>query len=241
MTSVNPITVNRRSSLEERQFALFQIYQQVLERQPYSYEHKLLAKPEKDFLSDKIGVRRFLKELGRSKVYLDSFYYSSSNLKFIELSFKHFMGRAPIDQEEVQHYCNVLMKGGVDKLITELLDSEEYRKVFGCFTVPYVRPVNYYSSPKAYIESKILNHEHVGQRGRIVPTMYWHQLGLDCSSGVCRHPEANEVLQPMTPTSELVQEELIELLKALDSPKAKEVVAALTPQQKAALRKVMHR
>ena len=50
---------------------------------------------KKDFLKDKIGVKRFLKALGHSEVYLNEFYYNSSNLKFLELCFKHFMGRAP--------------------------------------------------------------------------------------------------------------------------------------------------
>jgi hypothetical protein len=242
MNSLNPITVNRRSSIEERQVALHHIYQQVLERQPYRYEQKILAKAEQDFLKDKIGVRRFLKELGHSEVYLNSFYFNSSNLKFIEWCFKHFMGRAPMSQEEIRTYCDILMKQGVHQLITSLLDSEEYRKVFGCFTVPYSRKVKYYESPKAFIESEFLNHEYVGQRGWIVPTIYWHHLGLNCDAGVCSHPEANEDLHPpVSETGEMLQEELLELLKALETSKAKEVVATLSPQQKAALRRAIHR
>lgn len=241
MDNFTPITVSRRSTREEREFALHQIYQQVLERQPYVYERKVLARAEKDFLSDKIGVRRFLKELGHSSVYLDSFYFKCSNLKFIEWCFKHFMGRAPMNQDEVHTYCDILLKQGVNQLITSILDSEEYRKVFGCFTVPYPRS-EYHESPKAYIESEILNHEHFGQRGVVMPTMYWHQLGLDCTGGFCRHPEADEVLHPpVSQASEMLQDELLELLKALDTAKAKEVVASLSPQQKASLRRAIHR
>lgn len=242
MDHVTPVTVSRRSSLEERQFALQQIYRQVLERQPYIYEHKLLAQAEKDFLSDKIGVRRFLKELGHSQVYLDSFYFKCSNLKFIELCFKHFMGRAPYNQDEVQTYCDILMHRGVNQLITALLDSEEYRKVFGCFTVPYARTEVVHESPKAFIETQMLNQEHYGQRGWVVPTMYWHQLGLNCDAGVCRHPEADEELEPSPfGTENMVEEELLALLRALDSSKAREVVATLSPQQKDALRRAIHR
>lgn len=236
------VTVSRHSSKEERQFAMQQIYRQVLERQPYVYEQKMLAQAEKDFLSDKIGVRRFLKELGHSKVYLDSFYFKCSNLKFIELCFKHFMGRAPHTQEEVRTYCDILMHRGVEHLITTLLDSEEYRKVFGCFTVPYARTQTYYDSPKAYIESHALNHERFGQRGHVVPTIYWHQLGLNCDAGVCRHPEADEQLEPLfSGTETMVEEELLTLLRSLDSSKAREVVSTLSPQQKDALRRAIHR
>lgn len=183
--SVNVVVVSRESSPEERQAALYQIYAQVLERQPYAFEHKMLAKPEKDFIRDKIGVKRFLKILGHSEVYLEEFYHRSSNLKFIELCFKHFMGRAPKDHEEVHHYCDILLREGVEKLITRLIDSEEYLRSFGCFTVPYPRTERQFNSPKAYLESDALLHELHGRRGTVVPTMTWHELHLDCNGGTC--------------------------------------------------------
>lgn len=240
MNSLKPITVSRRSTLEERQSALQQIYYQVLERQPYAYERKVLAKAEQDFLKDKIGVRRFLKELGHSDVYQNSFYFNCSNLKFLELCLKHFLGRAPINQDEVQLYSDILMRQGVNGLIVALLDSEEYRKVFGCFTVPYPRQPKYYVSPKAFLETRILNQEHIGQRGVVIPTIYWHQLGLNCDAGVC-HPEVGEHLEPpISPEGEKLQEHLQELLKLFESTQAQEALASLSPQQKAALRKAIH-
>ena len=78
MSTFAPITVSRTSSREEREAALHCIYQQILERQPYIFERKILAKAEKDFLTDKIGVRRFIKELALSEVYLNSFFHNSS-------------------------------------------------------------------------------------------------------------------------------------------------------------------
>lgn len=241
MDRVQPVIVSRRSSLEERQAALYQIYRQVLERQPYSFERQTLARAEKDFLADKIGVRRFLKELGHSEVYLSAFYYPASNLKFLEWCFKHFMGRAPIDQDEIRLYCDILMRKGVKSVITAILDSEEYRKVFGCFTVPYPHEQQHYPSPKSYLETQILNHEYVEQRGHVVPTIYWHELGLNCDAGVCSHPEANEVLDATSPTGEMLQEQLLALIKALDPAQAREVIATLSPTQKQALRKAIRR
>lgn len=231
MTDFTPITVSRQSSLQERQVALYQIYRQVLERQPYACERKLLAKAEKEFLNDKIGVRRFLKELGHSDVYLNAFYHSFSNLKFLELCFKHFLGRAPIDQEEVKFYCDIMLHKGVTRMITAILDSEEYRKTFGCFTVPYAREQKCYQSPKAYIESHLLNQEHIAQRGRIIPTIYWHQLGLNCDAGVCRHPEADEDVK-----SSISQEDLAELVRLLE---ATTPIGTLSPQQKQLLRRAI--
>jgi phycoerythrin-associated linker protein len=194
--TVKEITVSRQSDKEERQNALYKIYQQVLERQPYAYEHKLLAKDEADFLRNKIGVKRFLRILGQSEVYLNEFYHNSSNHKFIELCFKHFMGRAPADQEEVHEYCDILMRKGVKELITAVLDSEDYRRHFGCFTVPHAWDDSIYHSPKTYWETEVLNQELHGRRGRILPTMVWHDLHMDCDSGQCDIPETNGHMPP---------------------------------------------
>ncbi len=232
MNVYQPVVVNRYSTPAERQAALWQIYAQVLERQPYSYERQQLAKAEKEFLSDKIGVRRFLKELGHSQVYLNSFYHNSSNMKFLELCFKHFLGRAPIDQNEIKLYCEILMHKGVAKLITAILDSEEYRKAFGCFTVPYPRTERYYSSPKAYLESRLLTQEYLGQRGRSIPTIYWHQLGLNCDAGVCRHPEADEAI-----ATNVSEADLSQIMTMLRSMPPREVAATLSPRQKEMLRR----
>ncbi|MBD2464917.1 phycobilisome rod-core linker polypeptide [Oscillatoria sp. FACHB-1407] len=237
MLDFTPVTVNRHSSLEERQFALTQIYRQVLERQPYESERKTIASLEKDFLKDKIGVRRFLKQFACTDIYLNQFYYSLSNVKFMDVCFKHFLGRAISDHQEMKFYNTILTKQGVHGLITAILDSEEYRKTFGCFTVPYPRKDNFYPSPEAFLESKFLNEEHIGQRGNSIPTMYWRQLGWTCTNGVCRHPEVNEVLNtaPKTTSKEiqsLSTNDLLELLKTSDVTTAKAIVANLSSSQR---------
>ncbi|MBW4470575.1 MAG: phycobilisome rod-core linker polypeptide [Stenomitos rutilans HA7619-LM2] len=238
MHDFTSVTVSRRSSLEERQFALTQLYRQVLERQPYESERQTIAPLEKDFLKDKIGVRRFLKHFACTDIYLNQFYYKLSNVKFMEVCFKHFLGRAILDHQEMQVYNNILITQGVGGLVTAILDSEEYRKAFGCFTVPYPRTYSLYRSPEAFLETKFLNEEHYGQRGQSVPTMYWRQLGLNCANGVCRHPEVDEFF---TTTAEPVRrassdvETLLHILKTSDVGKAKALLANLSPQQREAL------
>jgi hypothetical protein len=238
-----PITVNRKSSLEERQSALQQIYYQTLERQPYDYERESLAKAEKDFLTDKIGVKRFLKELGHSEVYLNAFYYTFSNPKFIELCFKHFLGRAILEAEEMRLYCDLLIREGATTLISSILDSEEYRKAFGCFTVPYPQEQRVYASPKAYLESRFLNQEHFGQRGRSVPVLYWHQLGLVCEAGVCRYPEENEFAiaskNSWTYSSSMPNfsaDEMDQLLQMLQSNPSEDAVSKVLARQEVLLK-----
>lgn len=237
MNYTQEVTVSRHSSTEERKAALYQIYAQVLERQPYAFERKQLAKVEDEFIRDKIGVKRFLKALGHSSVYLNEFYYSSSNLKFLELCFKHFIGRAPRDRREMHTYCDVLMRDGVEALITQMIDSEEYRKHFGCFTVPHPPQEDLYTSPKAYLETDILNHELHGQRGKIVPTMVWHELGLTCDGGTCRLEAGAKTFQP--PKSAKSQGEFLQMLRSMDPSDLEELASALSPYQREKLRQVL--
>ncbi|RZM79312.1 phycobilisome rod-core linker polypeptide [Leptolyngbya iicbica] len=236
MEAIQETIVSRRSSLEERQAALYQIYTQVLERQPYASEHRQLAKPEKDFLKDKIGVKRFLKALGTSEVYLNEFYYSSSNLKFLELCFKHFMGRAPKSHAEMSEYSDILMREGVKELITKMIDSEEYRKHFGCFTVPHPYPEKVYESPKAYLENDLLINELHGRRGTVMPTMLWHELGLQCDGGTCAAQSESLTFGDHEDHDRV---ELLQVLRRIHPEDLEEVAAALPPQQRETLSRAL--
>jgi hypothetical protein len=236
MKVIQETIVSRRSSMEERQAALYQIYQQVLERQPYAFERKTLAKAEKDFLCDKIGVKRFLKALGHSEVYLNEFYNQSSNLKFLELCFKHFIGRAPSNHMEMREYCDILMRYGVRELVTRMVDSEEYRKHFGCFTVPHPYLKGIYESPKAYLENDALINELHGRRGTVIPTMLWHELGLQCDGGVCGINTKDLSFDNHANADRL---ELLQVLRRIHPEDLEEVAAALPTQQREVLSKAL--
>jgi phycoerythrin-associated linker protein len=232
-----PTTLSRSSTAEEREFALRQIYTQVLERQPHSSERSILAKAEKDFLSGKLGVRHFLKELTTSSLYLDSFYYGCSNLKFLEWCIKHLLGRAPIDQEEIRTYSDILIRHGIAAIIGEILGSEEYRTAFGGFTVPYARAMRFYPSTKNFLQSDLLNHDHVGHRGKAEPTvMYWKQLGLNCASGVC---EVDVSSRPSTSVSTpTLGDEIEDLIRMLQAEDAKTVAQQISGTQRSLIRKL---
>lgn len=179
------IKTSHTASVEERELILRQIYSQVLERQPYAFEKKQIAELEKGFIKGKLGIRHFLKSLAVSPVYLKCFYECSSNIKFIENAFKHFLGRALHDESEIRVYDDILIRQGVGAMVSQMLDSDEYRKAFGSFTVPYWRNRRY-ESPSDYLETRFLSKEHAGDRGWALPTLYWHELHLDCTGGRCR-------------------------------------------------------
>jgi hypothetical protein len=234
-------------SATDRQKALAQIYAQVLERQPYEFERKEIAHLEKDFLAGKIDVRHFLGELVVSELYLDSFYRDSSNLKFMELSFKHLLGRTAHDKEEISGYTDVLTKHGVNAFFHKIFDSEEYRKAFGCHTIPYARDVKFHDSPRNYLQSDLIQHEHIGQHGKAVPTLYWQELGMDCETGTCVMPDSKadqhhayqsvaEKTKVKEPVSKALNEEIEELLQMLQNSDARQVLQSMNENQRSLLR-----
>ena len=64
---------------------------------------------------------------------------------WIELNFKHVLGRAPLNQEEVQNSIKLQAEEGFDALIDSLTDSAEYAEVFGSDIVPYMRTGDSYA------------------------------------------------------------------------------------------------
>jgi len=241
MNAQIPITIDRKSTEADRQTALHQIYAQVLERQPYEYDRKEIAKIEKDFLKGKLGVRHFIGELVMSNIYLNNFYRDCSNLKFVEWSFKHLLGRALQGKEEIAKFMDLLMMHGVSAFFHEILGSEEYRKAFGGFTIPYARDVKFYDSPRNYLQTDLLQHEHVGQRGKVIPTIYWQQLGMDCETGTCVMPSAKvethqENPEAKEPTSKALNEEIEELLQMLQHSDARQVLQGMNENQRSLLR-----
>ena len=192
MQTIEPVITSNKASKEEREFVLSAIYNQVLERQPYESERNNLARLEKEFLKGKIGIRHFLKSMAVSSLYLEAFYENSSNIKFIENALKHFLGRSPRNETEIRAWHNILIRNGVGAMVSAIIDSDEYRKKFGSYTVPYWHQKRY-ESPNDYLENRFLENERAGDRGWALPTLYWHELHLDCTGGTC-----NPAWQPST-------------------------------------------
>jgi phycobilisome core-membrane linker protein len=115
-------------------------YRQVFERdiEPYVINANF-TKLESKLSNGEISVKEFIEGLGTSELYLKEFYAPFPNTKVIELGTKHFLGRAPVNQKEIQHYNRILASEGIRAFITALVSSMEYAQVFGEDTVPYRR------------------------------------------------------------------------------------------------------
>ncbi|BAQ62334.1 phycobilisome core-membrane linker polypeptide [Geminocystis sp. NIES-3708] len=115
-------------------------YRQIFERdvEPYTISANF-TNLESKLSNGEISVKEFIEGLGTSELYLKEFYAPFPNTKVIELGTKHFLGRAPMNQKEIQHYNRILASEGIRAFISALVGSMEYAQVFGEDTVPYRR------------------------------------------------------------------------------------------------------
>jgi phycoerythrin-associated linker protein len=96
-------------------------------------------------MNGEISVRDFVNGLAKSDFYKANFFHAVGAQRGIELNFKHLLGRAPLNQEEVQNHIKLQAEAGFDALIDKLTDSAEYTEVFGSDIVPYERSHDSYA------------------------------------------------------------------------------------------------
>ena len=114
------------------------IYKQILGN-AHIMESERLKVPESQLKNREINVREFVRQVAKSELYYSRFFDNYPRYRFIELSFKHLLGRAPNDHTEMQEHIKLLDEFGVEAEIDSYLDSEEYNNAFGENTVPYYR------------------------------------------------------------------------------------------------------
>lgn len=116
-------------------------YRQIFERdvEPYITSSAEFKNLESKLSNGEITVKEFIEGLGCSSLYLKEFYTPYPNTKVIELGTKHFLGRAPLNQEEIRKYNQILATQGIRAFIRAMLNTVEYAEVFNEDTVPYRR------------------------------------------------------------------------------------------------------
>jgi phycoerythrin-associated linker protein len=131
-------------SEEEVESIIRAVYRQVLGN-AYVMESERATVPESQFKLGQLSVREFVREIGKSQVYQARFFETCPRYRFIELNFKHFLGRAPNGYDEMKAHSAILDEGGYEAEIDSYLDSDEYQNAYGEFFVPYYR--GYKSQP----------------------------------------------------------------------------------------------
>ena len=119
-------------------------YRQVYGNLPPT-ENQRETSLEVRLMNGEISVRDFVNGLAKSDFYKANFFHAVGAQRGIELNFKHLLGRAPLNQQEVQNHIKLQSEEGFDALIDKLTDSAEYTEVFGSDIVPYERSHDSYA------------------------------------------------------------------------------------------------
>ena len=113
-------------------------YKQVMGN-PHLMEFERVVSAESKFIDGYLSTREFVRAVGLSAEYKRRFFETSAPYRFIELNFKHFLGRAPQSQAEISEHTKILAEGGYEAEISSYVDSAEYQNTFGEDTVPVAR------------------------------------------------------------------------------------------------------
>lgn len=113
-------------------------YRQVLGND-YVMKSERLTYAESQLRQGNISVRDFVRAIAKSELYKSKFFYPNSNQRFVELNFKHLLGRAPYDEAELSQHTARCEEEGYDAEIDSHIDSDEYQSNFGNSVVPYYR------------------------------------------------------------------------------------------------------
>ena len=89
-----------------------------------------------------ITIREFIRQICKSDFYQSNFYHKLSQYKYIQLSYKHILGRSIKNKSEIIKSSILLHEEGFSNHVDWLIDSNEYNEVFGEDIVPYMRGWN---------------------------------------------------------------------------------------------------
>lgn len=131
-----PVELRPNRSLEDVSSVIRAVYKQVLGN-PHIMDSERLAIAESQLTNGEMTVREFVRTVAKSDFYRRRFFESCAPYRFVELNFKHLLGRAPSDQSELSHHIRLCIEQGYDAEIDSYLDSSEYQAKFGENIVPY--------------------------------------------------------------------------------------------------------
>jgi len=135
---VAPVELRPNWTQDDVQAVITAAYRQVLGNE-YLMESERLVGAESLLLRGVISVREFIRAIAESELYRRKFLYPNFHVRFIELNYKHLLGRAPYDQTEISYHLDLFISKGYEAEIDSYLSSVEYQDSFGDSVVPYHR------------------------------------------------------------------------------------------------------
>jgi phycoerythrin-associated linker protein len=138
IVETDPVELRPNATDDDLQAVIRAVYRQVLGN-IHVMESQRLISSESLLRNGDITVRGFVERVAQSDLYRSLFFDTSSPYRFIELNFKHLLGRAPVDQSEISEHVRIYNEQGYEAEINSYINSQEYVRNFGEYVVPYPR------------------------------------------------------------------------------------------------------
>ena len=136
--SQSPLELFPGDSSEKKDQLIVAVYRQVLGN-AYVMESERQLVAESQFKLGELSLREFIRSIAKSDLYRSRFFDSCPRYRYIELTFRHLLGRAPSSFDEMRAHAERLDCKGYEADIDSFIDSEDYQDTFGEWTVPYHR------------------------------------------------------------------------------------------------------
>ncbi len=133
--NMSPIELRSNWTEGDVQAVIYAAYRQVLGNE-HLMQNERLTSAESLLKQGDISVRDFVRAVAQSELYRQKFFYSTPQVRFIELNYKHLLGRAPYDESEITAHVNLYTQQGYEAEINSYIDSQEYQRNFGEAIVP---------------------------------------------------------------------------------------------------------
>lgn len=134
----SPVELRPHWTTEDVDAVIRSAYRQVLGND-HLMSNERLTSFESLLRQGQITVRDFVRAIALSEVYRKKFFHSNPQNRFIELNYKHLLGRAPCDQTEIAYHTDLYNQEGYEAEINSYIDSAEYQENFGDNIVPYYK------------------------------------------------------------------------------------------------------
>jgi phycoerythrin-associated linker protein len=146
-----PVELWSTSNPDEKAAVIRAVYKQILGN-PHIMESERLASAESQLCNGSMSVREFVRTVAKSDFYRARYFESCAPYRFVELNFKHLLGRAPADQAELSEHIRRCIEEGYEAEIDSYIDSLEYQEKFGDNIVPF------YTGAKTQVGQKQVNY-----------------------------------------------------------------------------------
>jgi phycocyanin-associated rod linker protein len=133
-----PVELRLNWEEDDVKAVIWAAYRQVLGNE-HLMESERLSSAESLLRQGTISVRDFVRAIAQSELYRQKFFYPNFHVRFIELNYKHLLGRAPYDESEIAYHVDLYQDKGYEAEINSYIDSLEYQQSFGDNVVPYYR------------------------------------------------------------------------------------------------------